>query len=158
MSDVDQKSSDMKMEREELDEILRSSVPGLVTKSSQRATVDGTSQSKQGNSGTGHKLLIEPSVFNMGLLLPPALSFIQRLKDIVPKESDIVMSTLTSFLDDFLVNVFQPQLDEAVTDLCALTFIASDAFSEDPNWAAVSPKPIFKVKDFWFLTEASFLM
>lgn len=145
MSNVDKKSSDLKTEREELDEILRSSVPGLVTKSSQRSAEDA-SQSKQGNSGTGHKLLIEPSVFNMGLLLPPALSFIQRLKDIVPKESDIVMSTLTSFLDDFLINVFQPQLDEAVTELCALTFIAPDAFSEDPNWAAVSPKPIFKVR------------
>ncbi|KAH8702373.1 putative exocyst complex component Sec8 [Talaromyces proteolyticus] len=144
MSDVDQKSSDMKTEREELDEILRSSVPGLVTKSSQKSTADGASQSNQGNSGTGHKLLIEPSVFNMGLLLPPSLTFIQRLKEIVPKESEIVMSTLTSFLDDFLVNVFQPQLDEAVTDLCALTFIAADAFAEDPNWAAVSPKPIFK--------------
>ena len=145
MSDVDQKSNDMKTERDELDEILRRSVPGLVTKTAERASGDDTAKSKQGNSGTGHKLLIQPSVFNMGLLLPPSLSFIQKLKDIVPADSDIVMSTLTSFLDDFLVNVFQPQLDEAVTDLCALSFIASDAFSEDPNWVAVSSKPIFKV-------------
>ncbi|KAE8553102.1 hypothetical protein EYB25_004481 [Talaromyces marneffei] len=144
MSDVDQKSSDMKTERDELDEILRHSVPGLVTKTAERTNSDGTPTSKQGNSGTGHKLLIQPSVFNMGLLLPPSLSFIQKLKDIVPADSDIAMSTLTSFLDDFLINVFQPQLDEAVTDLCALSFIASDAFSEDPNWVTVSPKPIFK--------------
>jgi exocyst complex component 4 len=145
MSDVDQKASDMKTEREELDEILRSSVPGLVTKTAERSAADGGSKTKQGNSGTGHKLLIQPSVFNMGLLLPPSLAFIQRIKDIVPVDAEIVMSTLTYFLDDFLINVFQPQLEEAVTDLCALSFIATDAFAEDPNWVAVSPKPIFKV-------------
>ncbi|KAL1860147.1 exocyst subunit [Paecilomyces lecythidis] len=144
LSDVDQKSSDMKAEQDDLDEILRSSVPGLVTKSTQRATTTDSSQSRQGNSGTGHKLLLEPSVFNMSLLLPPSLSFIQRLKDIVPVDSDIVMSTLTSFLDDFLVNVFLPQLEEAVTDLCTLSLISADAFTEDPQWAAVSPRPVFK--------------
>lgn len=149
LSDVDQKSAELKTERDDLDEILRSSVPGLVTKSSQKATTGDTAQSRQGNSGTGHKLLIEPSVFNMGLLLPPSLSFIQRLKDLVPVDSDIAISTLTSFLDDFLINVFQPQLEEAVTDLCTLTFIAADAFAEDPNWASVSPKPIFKVGYFF---------
>ncbi|KAJ9310076.1 hypothetical protein DTO217A2_362 [Paecilomyces variotii] len=144
LSDVDQNSSDMKAEQDDLDEILRSSVPGLVTKSTQRATTTDSSQTRQGNSGTGHKLLIEPSVFNMSLLLPPSLSFIQRLKDIVPVDSDIVMSTLTSFLDDFLVNVFLPQLEEAITDLCTLSFISADAFTEDPQWAAVSPRPVFK--------------
>lgn len=145
LSEIDKKSSEMKAEREDLEEILRSSVPGLVTKSSQKTTTGDKSQSRQGNSGTGHKLLIEPSVFNMGLLLPPSLSFIQRLKDLVPVDSEIAIGTLTSFLDDFLVNVFQPQLDEAITDLCTLTFIAPDAFAEDPNWASMSPKPIFKV-------------
>ncbi|OAX80380.1 hypothetical protein ACJ72_05292 [Emergomyces africanus] len=144
LSEVDQKSSDMKAEQDDLEEILRSSVPGLVSKSRQKTSATDSSRSRQESSGTGHKLLTEPSVFNMSLLLPPSLSFIQRLKDIVPLNSDIVMSTLTSFLDDFLINVFQPQLDEAVTDLCTLTFIAPDAFTEDPQWTRVSPRPIFK--------------
>jgi exocyst complex component 4 len=144
LSEIGQKS-DLKAEQEELDEILRSSVPGLVSKSGQKTAAGETLQSSKDHSGTGHKLLIKPSVFNIGLLLPPSLSFISRLKDIVPADSDIVMSTLTSFLDDFLINVFQPQLDEAITDLCTLTFISSDAFAEDPNWVSVSPKPIFKV-------------
>lgn len=164
LSDVDQNSSDMKAEQDDLDEILRSSVPGLVTKSTQRATTTDSSQTRQGNSGTGHKLLIEPSVFNMSLLLPPSLSFIQRLKDIVPVDSDIVMSTLTSFLDDFLVNVFLPQLEEAITDLCTLSFISADAFTEDPQWAAVSPRPVFKVRllvllsSTWIANSQTFLV
>jgi Xaa-Pro aminopeptidase len=145
LSDIEQ-SSEMKAEQDELDEILKSSVPGLVSKSRQKAATNDTSQSSKGNSGTGHKILLEPSVFNMGLLLPPSLSFIQRLKDIVPVDADISMSTLTSFLDDFMVNVFLPQLDETVTDLCTLSFIAADAFTEDPQWSKVSPRPIFKVR------------
>lgn len=143
LSDIDQ-HAEMKAEQDELDEILRSSVPGLVSKSRQKASAIDASQSKQGNSGTGHKILLEPSVFNMRLLLPPSLSFIQRLKDIVPVDSDISMNTLTSFLDDFMVNVFLPQLDETVTDLCTLSFIAADAFTEDPQWTKVSPRPIFR--------------
>jgi exocyst complex component 4 len=55
------------------------------------------------------------------------------------------MSTLTSFLDEFLVNVFHPQLEEAVTELCTQSFTELDAFQEDPEWAKHSPKPIFKV-------------
>ena len=145
LSDVDQKSSGMKAEQDELDEILRASVPGLVSKSRHKVSISGPIRSRQGNSGTGHKLLIEPSIFNMSLLLPPSLSFIQRLKDIVPLNSDIVMSTLTSFLDNFLINVFQPQLDEAVTDLCTMSLIAADAFTEDPQWAKFSSKPVFRV-------------
>lgn len=144
LSDIDQ-NSEMKAEQDELDEILKSSVPGLVSKSRQKASTTDPSQSRQNNSGTGHKILLEPSVFNMRLLLPPSLSFIQRLKDIVPVDSDISMNTLTSFLDDFMVNVFLPQLDETVTDLCTLSFIAADAFTEDPQWTKVSPRPIFKV-------------
>ncbi|KAK2761178.1 Exocyst complex component 4 [Arachnomyces sp. PD_36] len=144
LSEVDQTSAEMKSEQDDLEEILRASVPGLVTKSLQKTTTGDDARPGQGNSGTGHKLLIEPSVFNMGLLLPPALSFIQRLKDIVPLNSDIAMSTLTSFLDDFLVNVFHPQLEEAVTDFCTLNLISLDAFTEESQWANLSPRPIFK--------------
>ncbi|KAL4806136.1 hypothetical protein BDV18DRAFT_152249 [Aspergillus unguis] len=135
------RTTEMKAEQNELDEILRSSVPGLVSKTEQKSDENGPSDSRQ---GTGHKILIEPSVFNMSLLLPPSLSFIQRLKDVVPVDSDMVTGSLTSFLDDFLVNVFLPQLDETVTELCTLSFIAADAFTEDPQWSLVSPKPVFK--------------
>ncbi|KAJ5191456.1 uncharacterized protein N7498_010441 [Penicillium cinerascens] len=143
LSDIDQ-NSEMKAEQDELDEILKSSVPGLVSKTRQKASATDAVQAQKGNSGTGHKILLEPSVFNMRLLLPPSLSFIQRLKDIVPVGSDISMGTLTSFLDDFMVNVFLPQLDETITDLCTLCFIAADAFTEDPQWTKVSPRPIFR--------------
>ncbi|EZF30740.1 hypothetical protein H101_05634 [Trichophyton interdigitale H6] len=144
MSEVDQAASDLKAEQDELAEILRASVPGLVPKSRQMFSTSDNNSSNQQNSGTGHKLLIEPSVFNISLLLPPALSFIHRLKGIVPPSSDIAVGALTSFLDEFLINVFQPQLDEAVSELCAINFVSVDAYTEDPQWALHSPRPIFR--------------
>lgn len=135
----------MKAEQDDLAEILKFSVPGLVPKTRQTFFSSNTSRTTQQNSGTGHRLLIEPSVFNISLLLPPALSFIHRLKNIVPPDSDILMNTLTSFLDNFLAHMFQPQLEEAITELCTLNIIAVDAYAEDPQWAMYSPRPIFKV-------------
>lgn len=143
LSEMDEKSSDIKVEEDELDEILKSSVPGLVTKS--KTTTNGLLADRGGDgTAAGHKLLIEPSVFNMTILLPPSLTFLQHLKDIVPPTSNIPMSTLTSFLDDFLINVFQPQLDETVTDMCTATILDVEAFVEDPAWNQHSPHPIFK--------------
>lgn len=144
MSEVDHKSAGVKSAQKDLDEILQTSVPGLVSKSRLKPSTTDTVRARQENSGTGHKLLVEPSVFNISIVLPPSLSFIQRLKDIVPMNTDIALSTLTSFLDDFLINVFQPQLEEAVTDLCTMNLIAPDAFLEDPQWALYSQRPVFK--------------
>lgn len=144
LSDVDTKSSDLTQQREDLEFILKSSVPGLVSDSKRPEDISTSTTSNLDGSATGHKLLVEPSVFNMGILLPPSLDFLTRLKEVVPPGSDIVMSTLTSFLDDFLVNVFHPQLDETLVELCAQTFIELDAFQEDPQWLQYSKKPIFK--------------
>lgn len=90
--------------------------------------------------------MIEPSVFNISLLLPPSLDFLQRLKDIVPVDSDIKISTLTSFLDDFLVNVFHPQLEETVTELCNQSLTELDAFQQDSQWSQHATRPIFRVR------------
>lgn len=145
LSEMDQKSEAMKAEEDELDEILKSSVPGLVSKSRARTGADLLSdRTGQDSSAAGHKLLVEPGVFNMTVLLAPSLTFLQRLKDVVPSTSNIPMSTLTSFLDDFLINVFHPQLEDAVTELCTQCMIDLEAFSEDTQWAKHSPHPVFK--------------
>ena len=146
MTEIDKKSTGLATEQKDLDQILQASVPGLVSKHQRRSGVAQAEEtvSSEGTA-TGHKLLIETSVFNIGLLLPPSLSFLQRLRDIVPSNSDIAPSTLTSFLDDFLVNVFHPQVEETMTELCTRSFQELDAFQEDPNWSKHASKPIFKV-------------
>src|SRR4051812_5513414 len=99
LSDMDTKSSELTTEREDLEFILKSSVPGLVSDSKRPEDLSENNNINLDGSATGHRLLVEPSVFNMGILLPPSLDFLNRLKEVVPTGSDIVMSTLTSFLD-----------------------------------------------------------
>ncbi|TVY15988.1 putative exocyst complex component sec8, partial [Lachnellula arida] len=162
-SDADSKSVQMTTEYQDLEGIIRAAVPGLMSGS--RKGADGKklptnrTDSIMGRSGStratstyenrsgglgAHKSLVEPSVFNMSLLLPPTLSFLQRLKIIVPPGSDLVKSTLTSFLDNFLVNVFLPQLDETLGKLSDSVFEESDSFQEDSQWAKVARRPVFK--------------
>jgi hypothetical protein len=146
LSEIDQKSADLAADQHDLDQILQASVPGLVSKSqvpSGSSRINATTTTD--GPAAGHKLLVEPNVFNISSLLPPSLSFLQRLKDIVPHDSDIAMSTLTSFLDEFIINVFHPQLEETVTELCTQSFLELDAFQKDPQWSQHSIRPIFKV-------------
>ena len=146
LDDMNKKSTQLAAEQEELDKILQASVPGLVSRSNRRSvnTPGNKTTVVYETPAAGHKLLVEPSVFNISVLLPPSLVFLQRLKDTVPPESDIAVSTLTSFLDDFLVNVFNPQLDDTITELCSHCFMQMDAFQQDPRWSEHAKMPIFK--------------
>ena len=145
LAGMDQQSAELAMERDDLDKILQNSVPGLVSKSHRNSDkVVGNHVANYDGHSAGHKLLVEPNVFNISLLLPPSISFLQRLRDIIPADSEIAISTLTSFLDDFLVNIFSPQLDETVTEFCTQTFSDLEAFQQDPHWSSRSQKPIFK--------------
>ncbi|KAH8597990.1 Sec8 exocyst complex component-specific domain-containing protein [Bisporella sp. PMI_857] len=157
-SDADAKSVQMTTEYQDLDGIIRAAVPGLM--SSNRKQADGKKQIAQRTDSTigtrrmqgtsnvdtkaAHKSLVEPSVFNMSLLLPPTITFLQRLKSIVPPRSDIVTSTLTSFLDTFLKNVFRPQLEETLEKVSYSLFNEPDAFQEDPQWSRLARRPVFK--------------
>ena len=154
LTDMDTKSTELAEERDSLEVILKSSVPGLVSDSKIPEEVTNNTSATLDGSATGHKLLVEPSVFNMGILLPPSLDFLNRLKEVVPTGSDIVISTLHSFLDDFLVNVFLPQLDDTLNELSDKTFVELDAFQEEPQWSHYSKKPIFRgtVKFFTLIT------
>ena len=172
-AEADSKSPEMVAEYEALDNIIRNAVPGL-TSNARKNNGDGRKTvlvvprsdlagSRKGFAGYGsqqgsgtYKSLVEPSVFNMSLLLPPTLVFLQRLKSIVPPGSDLATSTLTSFLDNFLVNVFQPQLDETLGKLSDTVFGETDAFLQDPDWARVAKRPVFKGATAFFTIVTAF--
>lgn len=161
-SEADAKSVDMVTEYDALEGIIHATVPGLTSGSrkqgadakknravdgglTRRDTGQGMGMSGHGKQGMGtYKSLVEASVFNMSLLLPPTLVFLKRLKNIVPPGSDLATSTLTTFLDNFLVNVFQPQLDETLAKLSDTVFMEADCFLQDPAWSQVAPRPVFK--------------
>lgn len=157
MSETDQKSPELATEREDLESIFKQSVPGLVGNNARNAKQDQNTITDI--SATGHKLLVEPSVFNMGILLKPSLDFLTRLREVVPPNSGVVPNTLTSFLDDFLVNVFYPQLDETLFELCSRSMTEVDTFQADPKWQLHAQRPIFKgTARFYELIEAFCVM
>ncbi|KAL5911223.1 exocyst subunit [Pyricularia oryzae] len=168
-AETDAKAAEIVTEYEELDGIIRAAVPGLSDKTGDKkssAAAGGRVQQEKRNNGQGpdsgrqngeiHKSLVEPSVFNMSLLLPPTLVFLQRLKGIVPPGSDLATSTLTSFLDNFLVNVFQPQLDETLGKLSDTVFGETDSFQQDPDWSLVARRPVFKGTTSFFAIVTAF--
>ncbi|RFU32222.1 hypothetical protein B7463_g4101, partial [Scytalidium lignicola] len=174
-SDADSKSVHMTTEYQDLEGIIKAAVPGLISGS--RRGAEGKKQQRLGDPSMGragsrritsnsydnksgsiatHKSLVEPSVFNMSLLLPPTIGFLQRLKNIVPPSSDIVTSTLTSFLDNFLVNVFLPQLEETLGKLSDSVFEESEAFQQDPAWPTIARLPVFKGSSNFFSLITAF--
>lgn len=166
-SEADPKSVEMTTEYEALDGIIQAAVPGLTSGTRKAKDSDkkaGRDQRKSANMGAfenrqvpgSYKSLVEPSVFNMSLLLPPTLVFLQRLKVIVPPGSDLAASTLTSFLDNFLVNVFQPQLDETLAKLSDNIFAEVGTFQQDPDWSTLSRKPIFRGTTQFFAIVTAF--
>jgi exocyst complex component 4 len=145
LADTDSKSVELATEREDLEYILKASVPGLVNRNAREANKEADeNDALPDRSATGHKLLVEPSIFNMGVLLPPCLSFLTRLREVVPPNSGVVASTLESFLDDFLINVFYPQLEETLLDLSSQCFGEITAFQPHPQWQQHAQKPIFR--------------
>ncbi|KAI0969798.1 Sec8 exocyst complex component-specific domain-containing protein [Xylaria arbuscula] len=169
-SEADQKSVEMSAEYEALDSIIQAAVPGLTSNSRKSQAVGkktslvgkesrksalGGGLDNRNTSGT-YKSLVEPSVFNMSLLLPPTLIFIQRLKAIVPPGTDLAASALTSFLDNFLVNVFQPQLDETLGKLSDSVFGEVDSFQQDSGWRSAARRPVFKGTTAFFTIVTAF--
>lgn len=167
-NEADSKSAELVTELESLDKTIEQAVPGLRAgevkgragdkKSANRAS-EARKSTAFGNGGrdqnASYKSLVEPNVFNMSLLLPPTLVFLGRLKNIVPPGSDLATSTLTTFLDNFLVNVFQPQLDETLGKLSDNVFGEADAFQQDGDWHQVARRPVFKgVTDFFAVVTA----
>jgi len=173
-SNADAKSVSMTTEYQDLENIIRSTVPGLITSTRKqgedRKKVGGKGDSmlartdsrrlggpnNDKGSADSQKSLVEPSVFNMSLLLPPTLAFLQRLKSIVPPSSDLAKSTLTTFLDTFLVNVFLPQLEETLTKLGDSVVSESHSFQQDPQSANVSQRPVFKGTTSFFALITAF--
>ena len=51
-----------------------------------------------------------------------------------------------SFLDDFAINVFLPQIEEKVMQLISNATVGMDAFQDDRNYKNLSKYPIVKVK------------
>ncbi|SJX62766.1 related to SEC8-protein transport protein [Sporisorium reilianum f. sp. reilianum] len=84
-------------------------------------------------SGAGHRLLVKPDAFNVSVLFQPALAFVERVAAVMPSEAAGETSRgFSAFLEEFVQDVFLPQLEDKVQTLFAGATSHSDSFAEDP--------------------------
>ncbi|CAO3607525.1 unnamed protein product [Mucor fragilis] len=95
-------------------------------------------------SSKGHKVLVKPDAYNVSVLLKPTMSFLQRLREVFPNYDDLNEEGFGSFLDDFAVNVFLPQIEEKVMQLIQHATVGLDAFQDARDYKNYSRYPIAK--------------
>ncbi|ORX92580.1 hypothetical protein K493DRAFT_316507 [Basidiobolus meristosporus CBS 931.73] len=100
---------------------------------------------KFANSGvaTGHRLLVKPDVYHISIVIKPTLSFLNRLKEVLPTGISEA-SDFNEFLDDFIVTVFLPRMQERVMESFSNFADVSDSFHVDPDFRDYSEYPLFK--------------
>lgn len=91
-----------------------------------------------------HRNLIPPNAFNVSTLFQPTLAFIERAERIIPPGFQDEIGSFSTVLEDFVVKVFLPQLDERVTASFQQAVSGYDAFQIDRRLASEIVKPPLK--------------
>ncbi|KAG1757763.1 Sec8 exocyst complex component-specific domain-containing protein [Suillus lakei] len=148
-ADTDMKSTGKVLRRheDELTRVLRDTMPGLVQNSSESAvqatlSTVGTDD-RLLSVGQHHRLLIKPDAFHVSVLFQPTLAFLNRVTEILPNGVESTRSA-SGVLDDFVLKVYLPQLEERVSELFHHAVTSPDAFQYDQMSSRFSPKPIFR--------------
>jgi exocyst complex component 4 len=110
----------LKPHEEELNRALKETVPGLVQANSENAaqatlSMVGTDDRMLG-VGQHHRLLLKPDAFHVSVLFQPTLSFLDRVADVLPSGLESARAS-TTLLDDFVLKVYLPQLEDKVSSL-----------------------------------------
>ncbi|KAF8445773.1 Sec8 exocyst complex component-specific domain-containing protein [Boletus edulis BED1] len=148
-ADTDTKSTGKFLRRHEheLMRVLRDTMPGLVQSSSENTVQSALSSlgSDERILGAGqhHRLLIKPDAFHVSVLFQPTLAFLGRVKNVLPDGVESAQSA-SEVLDDFVLKVYLPQLEEKISLLFHYAVSAPDAFQPDVLSTRFSPRPILK--------------
>ena len=167
-ADTDPKLSNkaLRSHEDELNRVLRDTVPGLVQGSSEstvQATLStvGTDERLLGMD-QHHRLLIKPDAFHVSVLFQPTLAFLDRIAEVLPSGLESARAS-SAILDDFVLKVYLPQLEDkvsllfhhAVTGKYIIYFvllpsshflvIGPEAFQPDPASAWLSSEPLVNV-------------
>ncbi|RCH94117.1 hypothetical protein CU098_003961, partial [Rhizopus stolonifer] len=95
-------------------------------------------------SSKGYKVLVKPDAYNVSVLLSPTMAFLNRVKEVFPNYDDNNEEGFGSFLDDFAVNVFLPQIEEKVMQLIQHATAGLDSFQDVRDYKSYSRYPIAK--------------
>lgn len=146
-TDVKSANKSLRGHEDELYQALRDTVPGLV-----QGTSDSAVQTTLSHVGTDdrligaehHRLLIRSDAFHVSVLFQPTLVFLDRVAEVLPSGLESTRAS-TELLDDFVLNVYLPQLEEKSSMLFHNVVTGHDAFLVDPASSKLSPEPLLKV-------------
>jgi hypothetical protein len=170
-SDTDNRlvNKELSIYDDELNKSLKVSVPGLVlTAAGDLVTSAAPVGADERISTAGrHRLLVRPSPFNVSIIFRPYVAFISTVKDVIPAGFAEESENFGSVLDNFVVRVYLPQLEEKVTSLfqvaitgetrsypcflmvqeaeSGLSVLGVDAFERERSPAETAGLPIAKV-------------
>lgn len=145
--DVKLTNKALRAHEDELNRVLKDTVPGLVPGSAE-ASVQAT-LSAVGvddhliNPGQHHRLLIKPDAFHVSVLFQPTLAFLQRIADVLPSGMDSTKAS-SAVMDDFVLKVYLPQLQEKVTEMFLHSVNGIYAFQPDTTTSRLSHQPLIK--------------
>lgn len=120
------------MYEDQLNRALKVALPGLMTEAAlapgQSTVLSALSTDDKSNTTGGgvargtHKSLVAPDAFNVSVLIGPTLSFLAKVKEVMPDgllrgSEEENNSGFGGFLDDFVLRTFLPQLEEKVTSV-----------------------------------------
>ena len=103
---------------DELNRVLKDTVPGLVQGSSETAVqatlVAVGADERLLGTDQHHRLLVKPDAFHISVLFQPMLAFIDRVTEILPSGFEAARAS-SAVLDEFVLKVYLPQLEEKVS-------------------------------------------
>lgn len=120
-SDTDSKltSKALRPHEDGLTRVLKDTMPGLAP-SAAGDTIQTIVSNAQDDRLLGvdqhHRLLIRPDAFHVTVLFQPTLSYLHRVSEILPSGVEFAQAS-SSVLDDFVLKVYLPQLEEKVSEL-----------------------------------------
>ncbi|TFK86165.1 hypothetical protein K466DRAFT_493353 [Polyporus arcularius HHB13444] len=136
----------LRQHEDELTRVLKDTVPGLVqgAENAVQATLAavGTDDRLMG-TGQHHRLLVHPNAFHVSVLFQPTLAFLDRISDILPSGMEAARAS-SAVLDEFVLKIYLPQLEDKVSTVFHQTVTSPDAFEPDRASLALSSKPLVK--------------
>ncbi|KAH7885950.1 Sec8 exocyst complex component-specific domain-containing protein [Phlebopus sp. FC_14] len=137
----------LRKHEDELVHAIRDTMPGLAQSSSENAVQVALSNvgsdERVLGAGLHHRLLVKPDAFHVNVLFRPTLVFLSRIADILPEGMEGARSA-TEVLDEFVLKVYLPQLEEKISLLLHQAISSADAFQSDILSTRFSPQPILK--------------
>ncbi|THH09197.1 hypothetical protein EW145_g2188 [Phellinidium pouzarii] len=145
-TDVKAANKSLRVHENELNHVLRDTVPGLV-----QGALESAVQTMLSHVGTDdrllaaehHRLLIRSDAFHVSVLFQPTLAFLDRVAEVLPSGMEFTRAS-TELLDDFVLNVYLPQLEEKTSMLFHNIVTGHDAFLVDSASLKLSTEPLLK--------------